>query len=58
MNDLFPDKRIDKAERLGVRSNGLVFIAANIVAIVKNNKFRNPDTGETKPLADFEVDQD
>jgi len=58
MNDLLVHKRVDKAERLGVQENGLAFIAANIVAIMQNNKFRDPETGEEKTLADFEVVQD
>lgn len=58
MNDLISHKHVYDAHRLGVEDNGLRLIAANVIQIIDNNTFTNPDTGEEVEPSSLEVIQD
>jgi len=45
INELFANKCVYDAHRLGIDDNGLGLIAANVVALFTNQTFREPDTG-------------
>lgn len=57
MNSMFQKYVIDGAYELSVENNGLVYINAQIIEIIQNGTWNDPNTGKEVCTTDLEIEE-